>query len=531
MAEINKNIISRMWDKLTTKTEVVNQQTPQKQAWYAGGGTYRSFPISFNGEKNLGELGPMKNYTLDYESLRIRSWQSYLESEISKTVLDKFILWMISKGLKLQSNPDKNVLKSEGISINPEEFNTVTESRFSVWAKSKMCDFAGQNNLHALAKEAYKNSKIGGDCLVILRLVNDILKIELIDGAHVQSPIYGTDYTPNKLANGNFIRHGIEMLPNGQHVAYWVRKEDLSFERFEAVSSSTGLKQTFLIYGSKFRIGNHRGMPLISVILETVKKLERYKEATVGSAEERQKIAYQIVHQNFSSGESPLVANMARAMNIDSDNEDLPKDINMDELANTVAATTNKMTYNMPIGAELKALESKNELFFKEFYNTNSDIICAAVGIPPNVAFSIYNDSFSASRAATKDWEHTISVNREDFSAQFYQEIYNYWLHVEILKNKIPSSGYLQAFYKDNIMALEAFRNARFTGPMFPHIDPLKEVNAERAKLGDLAKDIPLTTVEAATEALNGGDSASNLEQFIEELKSAKPLMKQNIPA
>ena len=79
--------------------------------------------------------------------------------------------------------------------------------------------------------------------------------------------------------------------------------------------------------------------------------------------------------------------------------------------------------------------------------------------------------------------------------------------------------------------ALALTRNARFTGPMFPHIDPLKEVNAERAKLGDLAKDIPLTTVEAATEALNGGDSASNLEQFIEELKSAKPLMNQNIPA
>lgn len=531
MAEINKNIISRMWDKLTTKTEVVNQQAPQKQAWYSGGGTYRSFPISFNGEKNLGELGPMKNYTLDYESLRIRSWQSYTESEISKTVIDKVVKWMISKGLKLQSNPDKNVLKSEGISINTEEFNTLTEARFGVWAKSKMSSYTGMCNLHEIAKETYKNSKIGGDALIILRLVNDILKVELKDGAHLQSPVYGTDYSPNKLTNGNFIRHGIEMDAKGQHIAYWLRKEDLSFERIEAISSSTGLKQAFLVYGSKFRIDNHRGMPMIGVVLETIKKLERYKEATVGSAEERQKIAYQIVHQNFSNGESPLAVNMARAMNIDSYNEDLPKDINMNELANTVAATTNKMTYNMPIGAELKALESKNELFFKEFYSTNSDIICGAADIPPNVAFSIYNDSFSASRAATKDWEHTISVNREDFSAQFYQEIYNYWLHVEILKNKIPSNGYLQAFYKDNIMALEAFRNARFTGPMFPHIDPLKEVNAERAKLGDLAKDIPLTTVEAATEALNGGDSASNLEQFIEELKSAKPLMNQNIPA
>jgi len=514
------NIFTKAWQLIFQDNKPKNK--PSVQSFYGGTGNYNQFAISFNGEKNLGEIGPLRNYSLDYDALRIRSFQSYLESEISKTVLDKFTLWNVSKGLKLQSNPDKIALESEGISINPELFNAVTEARFAVWAKSKYSTFSGNDNLHEIAKEAFKNSKIGGDVLVILRLVNNIVNVQLIDGAHVQSPSYGTDFTPNRTDNGNVIRHGIEMSPTGKHVAYWVRMDTLKYERIEAVNPSTGLKQAFLVYGSKFRINNHRGMPLIAVCLETVKKLERYKEATVGSAEERQKIAYQIVHDQHSTGESPLVSAMAKAMDADGDSDHLPKDINATQLANTVAATTNKQTFNMPIGSELKALESKNELFFKEFYGTNADIICSAVGIPPNVAFSIYNDSFSASRAATKDWEHTITVNRDNFSMQFYQEIYNFWLHMEILKNKIQAPGYLISFYQDNWMAVEAYRNARFTGPMFPHIDPLKEVNAERAKLGELSKNIPLTTVEAATEALNSGDSNSNMEQFAEELKRSK---------
>ncbi|MCK4522210.1 MAG: phage portal protein, partial [Nanoarchaeota archaeon] len=283
----------------------------------------------------------------------------------------------------------------------------------------------------------------------------------------------------------------------------------------------------FLVYGSKYRADNMRGLPVIATSLETMKKLERYKEAAVGSAEERAKIAYQIVHGTHSSGESPLASQMASAFDANGTSgaeSDLPKDALGDQLANTVAATTNKATFNMPQDSELKALESKNELFFKEFYSTNSDIMCAAVGIPPNVAFSIYNDSFSASRTATKDWEHTMTVGRKEFGFQFYQPIYNFWLHIQILMSNIQAPGYLSAFAADNELIVDGYRRARYTGTMFPHIDPLKEVKAERAKLGDKAESIPLTTIEQATEALNAGDSVSNMNQFAKELEKSKDL-------
>ena len=75
-------------------------------------------------------------------------------------------------------------------------------------------------------------------------------------------------------------------------------------------------------------------------------------------------------------------------------------DIDGEAVAAKVAATTNKQAINMPIGATLRSLEAKNELYYKDFYHTNVNAIASALGIPPEVAFSKYDSNFSASRAA-----------------------------------------------------------------------------------------------------------------------------------
>jgi len=144
--------------------------------------------------------------------------------------------------------------------------------------------------------------------------------------------------------------------------------------------------------------------------------------------------------------------------------------------------------------------------------------------MPPDVARSKYDSNYSASRAAIKDWEHTLDVKRADFSFQFMQNVYNFWLEVEILLNNIQAPGYLVAKQKEDMMVIEAYRTARFIGAPVANIDPVKEVEAERKKLGITAESIPLTTVEASTEVLNGGDSNHNMEQFAEELKKSKAL-------
>jgi capsid protein len=513
--------IKQIWNVIVGEKPKAIEQ-PKTEAFF---GRYsNSIGVSFNGEKNLGEIGHPKDYTLDYDTLRVRSWQAYLESEVFQTIINKFKLWVIGSGLKMKSDPIEQVLKSEAITINTEAFNEVAETRFAVWAKTKMSDYCNMVSLNKIAQSAFLNAKIGGDVLVVLRVVKGVVKVQLIDGCHVQSPNYGTEAMPEILSNGNRIINGIESKPNGEVVAFYIRNEDYSFQRIPAKSPSTGLTMAYLVYGASYRIDNNRGIPIMSTVLESLKKLERYSGATLGSAEEAAKIVFQVVHDRNSTGENPLQRQLARARDADA-TDMLPVSEEGRQLADRVAATTNKQAFNMPIGSEIKQLApNQRELYFKDFYETYFNIMCASVGIPPNVAMSLYNDSFSASRAALKDWEHTLFVNRDDFTEQFYQPIYSLWLHLEIFLNKVQAPGYLAAFNEGNEMVLNAYRNARFTGAIPGHIDPLKEVKAVREMLGGTGKDIPLITVEQGVEILRGENSDEVMKQYSEELKYSKEL-------
>ena len=133
--------------------------------------------ISFNGEKNPGAAGPMIDYKPQYAELRVRSWQAMLESDIAQIGMNKLITWVIGKGLKLQSEPVKHVLEEEGIRFDKNKFTKTFESRFHLWKKSKSVDYSGLKNLDELSTEAERNAVIGGDVLVVLRVIKGELKI------------------------------------------------------------------------------------------------------------------------------------------------------------------------------------------------------------------------------------------------------------------------------------------------------------------------------------------------------------------
>ena len=476
----------------------------------------QSWTFSYDGEKNLGEIGPARNYLMNYPMLRVRSWQAYVESEVAQIVLNKWTTWVIGQGLKLRCEPAKLVLEQEGVTgFDSEKFNEFAEARWELFASSKRSDIAEAVDLNRNAAIAHKSAIIGGDVLIVLRVKKGRIVIQQIDGQNVCNPL---------AALSDNIVDGVEFDRNtGKVVAYHVKTGLTTYERITAIEPKSGMKMAYMVYGSKLRIGSYRGMPLIGTVLETLKKLERYKEATVGSAEEVAKVAYQAVHTAASTGENPLSGSLARAFNFESNSSaaDLPVTDDGKYKNNVVAATNNKAFINNPVGAELKILENRNPLYFNDFYTVNIKLICAAIGIPEEVAMSAYNSNFSASHAARGDWSHALDVARGDFSMQYYQPIFDLWLHLQILTNKVNAPMYLTAMAQGNYEIIEAYQKTRWIGVSMPHIDPYKVVKAERAKLGALGDVIPLTTIEAATEVVNGGNSDSNLAQFAEEVKEA----------
>jgi len=99
------------------------------------------FNETFDGEKNPDELGPIKNYLTDNFSLAARTKQAYLESDIAKTVIDRFVLWCIGSGLKFQAEPLTELLRLEGVD-NPAEVENQIDPYWNRFANSPEADYS-----------------------------------------------------------------------------------------------------------------------------------------------------------------------------------------------------------------------------------------------------------------------------------------------------------------------------------------------------------------------------------------------------
>lgn len=498
---------------------------------FGGSKIYGQFyPIvtkSFDGEKTLGELGVVVNSIPDYYSIRIRAYDAELRTDIVKTITKRFSSWVVGSGLKLQSEPNEDFLKFEGINIDLESFKMQCESRFQVWANSKLSDISGMQTLHEKVSDIYNISSIGGDALVVCRIIDGMLKVQLIDGAHICDPI-GTNYIKETKDRENVIKHGIEINSKGEHVAFYVKKGFGKYERIEAYGQNSKRKLAWMVYSSNKKPDHVRGVSDLASVLEKINKLDRYVEASVGKAEEAANIVLAIQHDINGTGENPLREMLNPKAAAQKESVKVPDGYALgDKLANQIQESTSKKAYNLPVGAEMKSFNSDIETGFEQFFNAIFNSICANNELPPEIALQKYSSNYSASRAAINNFGYIVDLKREKVANDVYRPIFQLFLELEILKNKIDAPALLNAYRNNDVMVIEAFTNCRFIGKNMPHIDPLKEVKAIREMLGN--DTTPLISHEQATETLNAGDWNANYSKYLrEDEKIVKPVENTN---
>lgn len=473
-----------------------------------------SYPIitkKWDGEKTPGELGVIIKNLPDYQRIRLRAYDAEMKIDSINIILGRYFKWIIGSGLKLQSEPNKTVLTLEGLTSDLQTFSTNVEARFTVWANSKYPDFSQMGNLHDKAMDVYSTSFLGGDCLVVCRIDNNGVNVQVIDGQHIQTPTQ-TELDEVK-TRGNYEQNGIEFDPSGKHVAYFVKVKDKDsffgkYDRITAYGEKSKRKLAWMVYGSKHRIDHTRGISRISHILEKINKLDRYTEATVSKAEQSANIVFTIKHHLNATGENPLNEIMQKKLKV-STTDNVDSYALADGLSNKITQTTSNQTFNLPPGSELVPHESNSENNFEAFYKAVFSGICASVGMPPEVAMQEYNSNYSASRAAINGWGFVVDIDRKKLADDFYKPVYALWLEVQVLTNKISADGYIQSLKTGDYMVTESYNSCRFIGKNMPHIDPLKEIKAIREMLGENDKT-PLISREQATEALNLGEWNKN---------------------
>lgn len=489
----------------------------------------RSWGGSFDGETDTLQFGDTHVYTMDYYTLRERSWQLYAENELIKTIIDRLVTFTIGQGLKLQAQPESNVLKDLGVSENLEKWVKQVESYFKVYANSKKIDYANQETLSGIEKQVFLNTLVGGDCLVIERIDKDNkwLAYQVIDGSSIETP-------PEKKINmlgretGNMIINGVEINKKGQHVAYYVKSSvldnkgesftaNIEYKRIMSKSSKTKRTKAFMVYAGKYRSSQTRGLPLIGVCMQKAKQIDRYSKAEIASAEMNASFVATVEHEDFSSGENPftkskLIARNNRSVTAPEAKTAYSTD-SVDKIAGKITRAIKGTVVNLGLGQKLKSYDTNRpSINYTLFVDAVSKYICSACEIPWEVALMVFGSNFSASRASTKMFEEILLNRRHTFSKQFNQRVYESFLIYYHGLGYLKSDGFLEAYISRNIFKLEAFFQARFFGKPIPHIDPKKEVESSILKL-----DNGLSTYEKETEMLGLGDFEDNAKRLKKE--------------
>lgn len=511
----------KFWQRKAKQTGVPRMENPPapptpKNLIYIGDGRVGFNPIlddTFDGEKTPGELGSVYDTKPDHLRLRLRAYDLNLKTDIIKVITGKFFKWVVGTGLKLQSEPSKEVLEIFNINLDVSKFKKRTEALFDLYAKSTYSDYHGRDWLHKKAQEAFKTAFLGGDALCVIRFGEHGPNVQVIDGQQVQTP-----FDDKGKGEGNVIHKGVEVNKKGEHIAFWVAVDSeetgiVKHQRIEAKNKNKNVV-AWMVYGTKERIDHYRGIPMISSILEKVSKLDRFVEASVKKAEETANVVYAFEHNEDSTGENILTQSLS-SKRTDGTSEETA----FEQTGRTAAMmrqSTSSMVLNLTPGSKLVNLHSQSETTFNEFFRAVFSTLCASVDIPEEVALQKYEQNYSSSRAAINGWEHIVEIYRQDIvSKKFYEPFYRAWLEWQILNGLIDAPMFIQSKTSKEVMIVEAYCNARFTGKKMPHIDPLKEAKAVRAMIGD--DNVAFISYEQATEMLGAGDWESNYTKYLEE--------------
>lgn len=502
-------------EAMINENYIRNEVFPEKEAAFKT----ENFIIEewFDGEKTYGELGNPINYTPKYELLAARSWQAYAENDICKIIINAYVEWMIGTGLNIQYEPMFDILKDEGYMFSDgdkKEISRKVEGRYRLYNRSTEVSHSKMHTETEIRAITLKQATVGGDCLQIFRVEKRGVTIEIVDGRDIKDPDRAMMAEVEK--RGNKCILGVEVAPSGEHIAYYVHRQDkMGFPKITRVArlgEKTGRIQAVMCYGSIYRIGEVRGMPLLSASLEKLSKIERYIEAIVGGEEQRANIPWFFEHNHFSTGEDPMAKELLRTATNGQGAKDLS--FRLDQAARKVAAVTNNTVHNLPIGVTMKSIESSQSAKFTEFVDGNFIFICASVPMPYEVALIKFVNSYSASRMATQTWQHIINTKRKYIQEKEIFPYFELFMYDQILKGKINLRGYLRAISDDDVILKMAFLNARFIGANVPQADPTKDTKAYILQLAH-----GLITHEQITESLGNGEYAQNIIRLGEEFK------------
>ena len=475
-----------------------------KLSAYAGQTSFSGWENSlYDGAKFSGGFGTTQIQTVDYWTLRARSSQLFNENLYARGLIRRLVTNEINTGLTPESGPDEMVIGVADDSLS--DWTETVETRFGLYSKTpRACDFKKRSTFGDIQRIVRLEALVAGDILVILKQsqITNLPVIQLVNGSRVQTPL--TD--GQKLRKNHTITHGVEFDGVGRVVAYWIRQDDLSFKRMPAFGEKSGRRLSWLVFGTDKRLDDVRGQPLLSLVLQSLKEVDRYRDSTQRKAVINSIIAMSVEKDTDKMGTLPGQAGAVRkdaATVTDSDGSS--RSFNISNYIPGVVID------EMQTGEKLNMHGGQGtDLNFPAFEESIIQAVAWANEIPPEILKLAFSNNYSASQAAINEFK--IYLNRVwcDFGETFCTPIYIEWLISETLNGKITAPGLLQAWRtQSEYDVFAAWVSVEWYGSIKPSTDMLKQ-----GKGSELLLSLGLTTHAREARGATGSKFSKNIKRL-----------------
>lgn len=449
------------------------------------------FNSDFDGEKFLGGFGTTKIYNTDYQTLRERSEMIFTDNLFASGLIKRIVTHEVNTGLSLEASPLRTVLGLTDEYI--EKWAEKVEDLHKIWEWNKdLCDYQRMRTYGEILSDIRTESLVCGDILVVQRTNSLGLPcIQTISGSLIG--------TPNDRLLDPMVSHGVEVNAAGEHIGYFVLQGDGTYKRL-AARSAKGRRKAWLVYGSNKRMDATRGVPLLSIVLQSLKEIDRYRDAALRKAVVNSILAMFIKKSLPNTvGTTPISGGavkrtLAEATSSDGTTREF-------QLAGQIPGMVFE---NLAPGEEPVGFDSKGtDLNYPEFQNAIIDAIAWSMGMPPSKLKLAYSSNYSASQAELNDFKTLVSLDRNLLASSVCQPFYEEELAAYVAAGKIDAPGYLEAYLNPRLYDIYgAWVYAEWSGVVQPATDILKTTKAYIEQISN-----GLVTRKIAIRELNGRSS------------------------
>ena len=392
-----------------------------------------------DGGKFAGGFGTTQIQLTDYWTLRARSAQLFNENLYARGVIRRLITNEINTGLTPEACPDEMIIGVPEDSLT--DWTETVENRFGIWSKNpELCDRKGVLTFGAIQRAARMEALVSGDVLVVLRQSRrtNLPMVQLVSGNKVQTPLGGNI----KLRPGHEIKHGVEFDAQGRVVAHWVRQDDGDNKRIPAVGERSGRKISWLVYGCDKRLDDVRGQPLLAIVLQSLKEVDRYRDSAQRKAVINSILALFIKKTEDKMSTLPVTGGAVRR-----DQGTVTDSDGGTRQFNIASHIPGLVLEELQHGEEpvMKGGEG-TDVNFPVFEEAIIQAVAWSLEIPPEILRLTFSNNYSASQAAINEFKIAINMKWGDWGETFCTPIYIEWLLSETLLQKINAPGLVEAW-------------------------------------------------------------------------------------